>query len=244
MLRASLRAADLELKTGREQVDQFKASSQVSEGKVANAQKALDELKTKLEAEIAAKEVNDEIQKRQNEADFGRGRCLCCQSEITSLRSRAEGLVTELETARSEVQSLQEQQGVAKTDVERQLAEAHSRLSEAQTETEKAQEAATWAQANLNTQLEAMRRLNSSYLVEQASHAEIQRRLETMSTELTKARQASLAAEQASQSHEVSLRLGKEAWENQRAALQRELDSSNERYVSLKREQTEHPTLF
>lgn len=156
------------------------------------------------------------------------------QSEITSLQGQIEAVTAELNLAREEIKSLHDQQGVAKTDVERQLAEAQAQLSQAQADAERAQQEASTAQIALNHQLESARSLNSSYLVEQASHAENLRRLEAMGTELVNVRQARLLAEQAAQSNEVSLRLGKENWENQRAALQREIDSSNERYIPSK----------
>lgn len=59
-LRASLRAADLELRTGREQVEAFKASSESSASKVAQAEKEAEEVRVKLEAEVSTKEVSAE----------------------------------------------------------------------------------------------------------------------------------------------------------------------------------------
>lgn len=56
-LRASLRGADLELQSGRNQVEEFKKTAEASEGKVVEAQQTLESTKTKLEGDIAAKEV-------------------------------------------------------------------------------------------------------------------------------------------------------------------------------------------
>lgn len=140
--------------------------------------------------------------------------------------------MSELKAAQDEITSLQNQQGVARTDTEKQLAESRSQLSTTEAERDIARQEAQTAQSALSSQLISARNLNSSYLVEQAAHAESRRRLEALREEVSNLKQSRLLAEQAFESTEVSLKMSKDAWESQRAALQRELDDANQRLDS------------
>lgn len=137
--------------------------------------------------------------------------------------------MSELKAAQEEITLLQNQQGVARTDTEKQLAESRSQLSTTEAERDIARQEAQTAQSALSSQLISARNLNSSYLVEQAAHAESRRRLEALREEVSNLKQSRLLAEQAFESTEVSLKMSKDAWESQRAALQRELDDANQR---------------
>lgn len=135
----------------------------------------------------------------------------------------------QLQASKDEITKLQTEQGTAKTDVEKQIAELQQQFETSRSETEAARQAEATSSSSLESQAEVTRSLNSSFLVEQATHAENKRKLSALSEELTQVKHARLVLEQASQSYEVNLNAGREQWEAQRAALQRELDDANKR---------------